>query len=48
VLLERLVGTTLNGKVTLDFRPEGLVCEIVFPGAGLPAEPAPEPARASG
>ena len=33
VLLERLVGATLNGSVTLDFRPEGLVCEIVFPEA---------------
>ena len=31
VLLERLVGATLNGSVTLDFRPEGLVCDIVFP-----------------
>lgn len=31
VLLERLVGATLNGTVTLDFRPEGLVCEIDFP-----------------
>jgi two-component sensor histidine kinase len=31
VLLERLVGTTLNGSVTLDFRPGGLVCDIVFP-----------------
>jgi two-component sensor histidine kinase len=31
VLLERLVGATLNGSVSLDFRPEGLVCEIVFP-----------------
>ena len=35
VLLERLVGATLNGSVTLDFRPEGLVCEIVFPRDGL-------------
>jgi PAS domain S-box-containing protein len=31
VLLERLVGTTLNGSVELDFRPGGLVGEIVFP-----------------
>lgn len=31
VLLERLVGATLNGSVTLDFRREGLVCDIVFP-----------------
>ncbi len=38
VLLERLVGTTLNGSVTLDFRPEGLVCVIVFPQEGLIAE----------
>ena len=31
VLLERLVGATLNGSVNLDFRPGGLVCDIVFP-----------------
>jgi PAS domain S-box-containing protein len=31
VLLEKLVGATLNGSVDLDFRREGLVCEIVFP-----------------
>ena len=31
VLLEKLVGATLNGSVTLDFRPAGLVCDIVFP-----------------
>ena len=37
VLLERLVGATLNGSVTLDFRPEGLVCEIDFPEATLVA-----------
>ena len=35
ILLERLVGTTLNGSVSLDFRAEGLVCEIVFPESGL-------------
>ena len=35
LLLERLVGATLNGSVTLDFRPEGLVCEIEFPDEGL-------------
>lgn len=35
VLLERLVGTTLNGSVDLDFRPEGLVCEIRLPEDGL-------------
>ncbi len=35
VLLERLVGATLNGSVTLDFQPEGLVCEIEFPENGL-------------
>lgn len=35
VLLERLVGATLNGSVTLDFRPDGLVCDIVFPRDGL-------------
>jgi two-component sensor histidine kinase len=37
VLLERLVGATLNGSVTLDFRPEGLVCGIEFPEDGLAA-----------
>jgi two-component sensor histidine kinase len=37
VLLERLVGATLGGSVTLDFRPEGLVCEIEFPEDGLAA-----------
>ena len=35
VLLERLVGVTLNGTVTLDFRPDGLVCTIEFPMEGL-------------
>lgn len=34
VLLERLVGATLNGAVELDFRPEGLRCEISFPDKG--------------
>ncbi len=34
-LLERLVGATLSGSVSLDFRPDGLVCEIVFPSEGL-------------
>jgi two-component sensor histidine kinase/PAS domain-containing protein len=43
VLLERLVGVTLNGSVTLDFRPEGLVCEISFPDGGLIAGPVAEP-----
>ena len=37
VLLERLVGTTLNGSVTLAFEPEGLVCEIDFPEDALAA-----------
>jgi two-component sensor histidine kinase len=31
VLLERLVGASLNGTVSLDFRPEGLFCQITFP-----------------
>ncbi len=31
VLLERLIGATLNGSVDLDFRSAGVVCEIVFP-----------------
>jgi PAS domain S-box-containing protein len=42
VLLERLIGATLNGSVTLDFRPEGLVCEIEFPEAVV-AAPVREP-----
>jgi two-component sensor histidine kinase len=42
VLLERLIGATLNGSVTLDFRPEGLVCEIEFPEAVV-AGPVREP-----
>jgi two-component sensor histidine kinase len=46
VLLERLVGTTLNGQVTLDFRLEGLVCDIVFPEEGLTASVSAAP-RAS-
>ena len=49
VLLERLVGATLNGSVTLDFRPEGLVCEIEFPEDGLAADrERPMPAAKSG
>lgn len=36
ILLERLVGVTLNGSVELDFRPEGLECRIRFPAAGRP------------
>jgi PAS domain S-box-containing protein len=35
ILLERLVGTTLNGSVSLDFRSQGLICRIVFPDSGL-------------
>jgi two-component sensor histidine kinase len=31
VLLERLVGASMDGTVTLDFQPEGLVCTIRFP-----------------
>lgn len=49
VLLERLVGVTLNGFVDLDFRPTGLVCEIRFPETGISAAPesaAPESAPA--
>jgi two-component sensor histidine kinase len=48
VLLERLVGTTLNGSVTLDFRPEGLVCDIVFPQERLEGVSAVPAARAQG
>ena len=35
MLLERLIGATLNGAVNIDFRPEGLICEIDFPEEGL-------------
>jgi PAS domain S-box-containing protein len=38
VLLERLVGATLGGAVTLEFRPEGLACEISFPEDRLSAD----------
>lgn len=31
VLLERLVGASLDGTVALEFRPEGLVCDVSFP-----------------
>jgi two-component sensor histidine kinase len=31
VLLERLVGASMDGTVTLDFQQEGLVCTIRFP-----------------
>ncbi len=49
VLLERLVGATLNGSVTLDFRPEGLVCDIVFPHDRLNARwETPEVSSGSG
>jgi len=48
VLLERLVGTTLNGSVTLDFRPGGLVCDIVFPQEGLAGFSAAQAPRAHG
>ncbi|MBB5222696.1 PAS domain S-box-containing protein [Amaricoccus macauensis] len=43
VLLERLVGVTLNGSVKLDFRPEGLVCEIRFPESGVAVSPPAAP-----
>jgi two-component sensor histidine kinase/PAS domain-containing protein len=31
MLLERLVGASLNGTVDLDFRADGLVCTLTFP-----------------
>jgi two-component sensor histidine kinase len=37
VLLERLVGSSLGGTVTMDFRPEGLVCSLRFPDDRLAA-----------
>lgn len=42
ILLERLVGVTLNGSVELDFRPGGLVCEITLPADGIAGAAAPE------
>ncbi|MFT3973010.1 MAG: HWE histidine kinase domain-containing protein [Amaricoccus sp.] len=49
VLLERLVGVTLGGSVRLDFRPEGLVCQIRFADGGMtsPPDPALETAHPS-
>ena len=47
ILLERLVGVTLNGSVELDFRPEGLVCEIRFPDEGMAPAASDETAAAS-
>jgi two-component sensor histidine kinase len=44
VLLERLVGATLNGSVALDFRPGGLECTIAFPEERLIGEEAAAPA----
>lgn len=35
LLLEQLVGTSLDGTVSIDFRKEGVRCEIVFPAAQL-------------
>lgn len=40
VLLERLVGATLNGSVELEFRRAGLSCRIVFPDERLAADEA--------
>jgi two-component sensor histidine kinase/PAS domain-containing protein len=31
VLLERLVGASLGGSVSLDFQPDGLRCSLAFP-----------------
>jgi PAS domain S-box-containing protein len=35
LLLEQLVGTSLDGTVSIDFRKEGVRCEIIFPAAQL-------------
>jgi two-component sensor histidine kinase/PAS domain-containing protein len=37
VLLERLVGASLGGTVSLDFRSDGLVCVLTFPKERLTA-----------
>ena len=34
-LLERLVGASLDGTVALEFRPEGIVCDVSFPAHRL-------------
>ena len=30
LLLERLVGATLGGAVEMNFRPEGVICDVSF------------------
>jgi len=35
LLLERLVGASLGGEVSLEFRPEGLLCILTFPEGRL-------------
>lgn len=30
LLLERLVGATLGGSVAMNFRPEGVICDVSF------------------
>ncbi|WP_018262415.1 sensor histidine kinase [Methylobacterium sp. WSM2598] len=45
-MLERALAGELNGRVRMDFRPEGLVCTIDTPLGGelLPAGPGPDAA----
>jgi two-component sensor histidine kinase len=40
ILLERLVGASLGGEVSLDFRPDGLVYTLSFPEERLAEAPA--------
>ena len=37
LMIERLVGDALDGTARLDFRPEGLVCDLTFPETRLTA-----------
>jgi PAS domain S-box-containing protein len=39
MLLERALASDLNGKVTLDFAPEGLKCLMAFPLGGQQEKP---------
>ncbi|QLF71909.1 HAMP domain-containing protein (plasmid) [Peteryoungia desertarenae] len=37
-MVERALAAEVNGRVTIDYRPTGLVCEVTAPFAGLRAE----------
>jgi two-component sensor histidine kinase len=42
-MIERALAAELRGRVSLDFRPEGVVCEIDAPLASLAAQDARRP-----